>query len=362
MGKGYSPLENMEINSSFWRGRSVFITGHTGFKGGWLALWLTEMGANVYGYSLEAPTIPNFFNVINLKTKIQNSTIGDIRDLSVLKNSIQAAKPSVIFHMAAQPLVRQSYNDPIKTYTTNLIGTINVFEAARKTENVEAIVNITTDKCYENQECDRPYHETDRLGGYDPYSSSKACSEIATSTYRNSFLSAIGIKLASARAGNVIGGGDWATDRLIPDFFRSIDNNKILSVRSPKAARPWQHVFDPLSGYLILAEKLVTNGNNFAEAWNFGPEQSGAKTVSWVLERLSKKFANARWEIENIKQLHEASLLKLDISKAKSKLGWAPRWSLETAIDNTIKWYQAFKENENMIEFSIKQIKAYQSS
>ena len=352
----------MEINSNFWSGRSVFLTGHTGFKGGWLALWLKEMGANVYGYSLEPPINPNFFNIINLKTKIQNSTIGDIRDLSALKNSIKVAKPSVIFHMAAQPLVRQSYNDPIETFTTNLIGTINVFEAARKRGTVEAIVNITTDKCYENQEWDRPYHETDRLGGYDPYSSSKACSEIATSAYRNSFLSATGIKLASARAGNVIGGGDWATDRLIPDFFRSIDNNKILRVRSPEAVRPWQHVLDPLSGYLILAEKLVTNGNNFAEGWNFGPEQSGTKTVSWVLDKLSEKFINAKWQIESTEQPHEASLLKLDISKAKSKLGWVPRWSLETAIENTIKWQQAFKENNNMEEFSIKQIKLYQIS
>ena len=352
----------MGVNSKFWKGRSVFLTGHTGFKGGWLALWLTKMGANVYGYSFEAPTNPSFFNVINLETKIQNSTKGDIRNLSELKNSIQEARPSVIFHMAAQPLVRQSYNDPIETFTTNIIGTINVFEAAKKVETVEAIVNVTTDKCYENQESDRPYQETDRLGGYDPYSSSKACSEIITSAYRSSFLSANGIKLASARAGNVIGGGDWATDRLIPDFFRSIDNNKILSVRSPQAVRPWQHVLDPLSGYLMLAEKLVINGDNFAEAWNFGPEQSDAKTVFWVLDRLSEKFSNAKWQAERTKQPHEANMLKLDISKAKLKLGWIPQWSLETAIDNTIKWYQAFKENENMIEFSIKQIKAYQSS
>ena len=352
----------MEINSSFWTGRSVFLTGHTGFKGGWLALWLTEMGAKVYGYSLEAPTNPNFFKITNLGHKIQNSVTGDICDLLGLKNSMQIAKPSVIFHMAAQPLVKKSYINPIETFTTNIIGTINIFEAARKIDTVEAIVNITTDKCYENQEWDRPYHETDRLGGYDPYSSSKACSEIATSAYRNSFLSETGIKLASARAGNVIGGGDWAADRLIPDFFRSIDSDRTLRIRSPQAVRPWQHVLDPLSGYLILAEKLVTKGNNFAQAWNFGPEQSGAKTVSWILDRLSKKFNNSKWETEKTKQQHEASLLKLDISKAKSKLGWLPRWPLETAIDNTVEWYQAFKENDNMEEFSIKQIKAYQSS
>ena len=352
----------MEINFNFWSGRSVFLTGHTGFKGGWLALWLTEMGAKVNGYSFDATTSPNFFNIVNLKDKIQKSTIGDIRNLPDLVKSMKDAKPSIIFHMAAQSLVRKSYDDPIDTYTTNVIGTVNVLEAARKVDTVEAIVNITTDKCYENQEWNWPYRETDRLGGYDPYSSSKACSELATAAYRNSFLKKTEIKLASARAGNVIGGGDWATDRLLPDFFRSIDNNKILSVRSPQAVRPWQHVLEPLSGYLMLAEKLVINGNNFAEAWNFGPEQSDTKTVFWVLDRLSEKFSNAKWQAETTKQPHEANMLKLDISKAKLKLGWMPQWSLETAIDNTIKWYQAFKENENMIEFSIKQIKAYQSS
>jgi CDP-glucose 4,6-dehydratase len=355
-------MENLEVNQNFWHGRSVLITGHTGFKGGWLALWLSELGAKVYGYSLEAPTIPNFFNIINLKDRIQNSTIGDIRDLAELINSMKAAKPSVIFHMAAQPLVRQSYNNPVETFTTNIIGTVNVLEAARKIETVKVIVNITTDKCYENHEFDLPYRETDRLGGYDPYSSSKACAEIVTAAYRNSFFKKNGIKLASARAGNVIGGGDWAADRLIPDFFRSIDNNEILHVRSPQAVRPWQHVLDPLSGYLILAEKLFIQDNNFAEAWNFGPDEYGSKTVSWVLERLSQKFINARWKIEKKNHQHEASLLKLDISKAKSKLGWVPRWSLETAIDNTAEWYKAFKEHQPIVEFSIKQIEVYQNS
>ncbi len=355
-------MENMEINSSFWRGRSVFLTGHTGFKGGWLALWLSEMGAKVYGYSFEAPTNPNFFNIVNLGNKIQNSVIGDIRNLTKLTNSMQIASPSVVFHMAAQPLVRQSYNDPIETFTTNLIGTINVFEAARKIDTIEAIVNITTDKCYENKEQNQPYQETDRLGGYDPYSSSKACSEIATSAYRNSFLSKSGIKLASARAGNVIGGGDWAADRLIPDFFRSIDKNETLLIRSPQAVRPWQHVLDPLSGYLMLAEKLVFNASDYAEAWNFGPEMSGAQTVSWVLNRLSEKFINTDWQIETTEQQHEASLLKLDITKAKSKLGWKPRWSLETAIDKTVLWYQSFKEKKNMEEYSLKQIENYLTS
>jgi CDP-glucose 4,6-dehydratase len=355
-------LENMEINFNFWKNKSVFITGHTGFKGGWLALWLSELGANVYGYSLKAPTDINFFKVINLKKKIKKSTIGDIRNLPGLQNSICNANPSIIFHMAAQSLVRQSYVDPLETFSTNLIGTINVFEAARKIKSVKAIVNITTDKCYENYETNKPYSEIDRLGGLDPYSSSKACSEIATSAYRSSFLNKSGIKIASARAGNVIGGGDWANDRLIPDFFRSIDNNKILNIRSPKAVRPWQHVLDPLSGYLMLAEKLVNEGDNFAEAWNFGPENTGTRTVSWILKRFSKKFKKAKFKINKQKNYHESKLLNLNISKAKSKLGWKPVWSIESAIDNTIEWYENYKRKENMLEFSIKQIKAYQSS
>jgi CDP-glucose 4,6-dehydratase len=320
------------------------------------------LGAKVFGYSLETPTNPNFFDLVNLKDRIENSAEGDVRDLDKIRLLMKRAKPSIIFHMAAQPLVRQSYNDPIETFSTNIMGTANVFEASRKIETIEAIINVTTDKCYENLEQDRPYHEIDKLGGFDPYSSSKACSEIVTSTYRNSFFNKTQIKLASARAGNVIGGGDWAADRLIPDFFRSVYNNKKLLIRSPQAVRPWQHVLDPLSGYLILAEKLVKNGNDFAEAWNFGPEQSSAKPVSWILERLSKKFANISWEKENIKQEHEATMLRLDISKAKSKLGWFPKWCLETSIDNTIKWYNAFKENKKMQEFSINQIKLYQNN
>jgi CDP-glucose 4,6-dehydratase len=353
-------MENMEINYNFWSGRSVFLTGHTGFKGGWLALWLTEMGAKVYGYSLDATTSPNFFKIVNLKDKIENSTIGDIRNLSDLIKSIKAAKPSIIFHMAAQALVRKSYDDPIETYTTNVIGTVNILEAARKVDTVEAIINITTDKCYENKEWNRPYRETDRLGGFDPYSSSKACSELVTAAYRNSFLKTE-IKVATARAGNVIGGGDWSQDRLLPDFFRSINNNEVLHIRSPDAVRPWQHVLDPLFGYLILAEKLIENGNNFAESWNFGPDESGSKTVMWILDRISKKFASAKWIIDKQEQKHEATLLKLDISKAKSKLGWTPKWTLENAIDNTAEWHIAYQNNEKISEFSIKQIKLYQS-
>lgn len=352
----------MEVNSSFWKNRSVFVTGHTGFKGGWISLWLSEMGAIVHGFSLDPPTIPNFFENINIKKRIKTSVRGDIRDLTALKNSMQIAKPSVIFHMAAQSLVRHSYDNPIDTFATNLMGTINVLEAARQIETLKAIINITTDKCYENKELNLPFKEIDRLGGRDPYSSSKACSEIVTSSYRTAFFSETKIRVATARAGNIIGGGDWAIDRLVPDLFRSIKKKETLYVRSPKSIRPWQHVLDPLSGYLLLAENLVTKGNNFAEAWNFGPDQSSARTVSWVLNEFSKKIKNLKWKSKNEKKKYESILLKLDISKAKSKLGWMPKWPLENAIDNTINWYQAFNKNENMEKFSIEQIKLYLGS
>lgn len=349
------------MNSNFWRNRTVFLTGHTGFKGGWIALWLNQLGAKVHGYSLAPPTTPNFYTETQLQDRLQSSTLADIRDLPKLSAAMQAAQPSVVIHMAAQPLVRESYNTPVETFATNVIGTVNVLEAVRQAKTVEAIVNITTDKCYENQEWLWPYRENDRLGGHDPYSSSKACAEIAASAYRNSFLAKAGIQLASARAGNVIGGGDWATDRLIPDFLRAIDAGETLRIRSPRAVRPWQHLLEPLSGYLMLAERLVTDGPEFADAWNFGPEESDAKPVSWIVERLSLKIPNAHWEIEGTPQLHEAGLLKLDSAKAKNRLGWAPRWSLENALDKTIEWHQAWRKGQSMAEISIQQIEGYQA-
>lgn len=352
-------MENMEINSNFWNGRSVFLTGHTGFKGGWTALWLSQMGAKVHGYSLDPISTPNFFEVTKLKERLTSSTIADIQNYSTLKSAMSFANPSVIIHMAAQPLVRKSYEEPVKTFKTNIIGTVNLLEAARKIDTVEAIVNITTDKCYENKEQLKPYLENDKLGGYDPYSSSKACAELVSSAYRNSFLKKIGIKIATARAGNVIGGGDWASDRLIPDFLRAIDDDKKLFIRSPNAVRPWQHVFEPISGYLILAEKLVTNSNNFAEAWNFGPQENDSKSVSWVVDYLSQKIPNIKWDVDKTTQPHETMLLLLDNSKAKSKLNWKPQWSIKTAIDKTIEWHHAWKENQSMTEVSISQIKSY---
>jgi len=355
-------MENLGLIKSFWRDRSVFITGHTGFKGGWLALWLSKLGANIYGYSMKAPTSVNFYDSISLKNRFQVSTIGNILDLKKLEASMRVAIPSIIFHLAAQSLVSRSYNDPIETFDTNVIGTANVFQAARQIETVEAIINITTDKCYDNQESNYLYKEDDRLGGYDPYSSSKACSELLTSAFRNSFFKKTKVKLASVRAGNVIGGGDWAIDRLIPDFFRSIENNDILKIRSPNSIRPWQHVFEPLSGYLILAQKMVINNEDFGEAWNFGPEESDCKSVSWILNLLQKKFKKARWQYNSSEKFHESNVLKLDSSKAKSKLGWVPRWSLETAIKKTSEWYEARNCNEMMEEFSLKQLQEYEIS
>ncbi len=355
-------LEDLEMSPHFWRNRSVFLTGHTGFKGGWIALWLGQLGAKVYGYSLAPPSVPNLFNAIQLQDHLKSADTADIRDLPKLIAAMRKAEPSVVIHMAAQPLVRESYNIPVDTFTTNVIGTVNVMEAVRQAETVRAIIIVTTDKCYENQEWVWPYRENDRLGGHDPYSSSKSCAEIAAAAYRDSFFTEAGIQLASVRAGNVIGGGDWAADRLIPDFLRAIDSDETLRIRSPNAVRPWQHVLEPLSGYLMLAERLVTDGAAFSEAWNFGPEEFDIKPVSWMVERLCQKIPHARSELEGTTQPHEAGLLKLDSAKAKSRLGWMPRWSLETALDKTVEWHKAWKEGRSMAEISIQQIEIYQAT
>jgi len=350
----------MEINSGFWKGRSVFLTGHTGFKGGWTALWLTKMGAKVHGYSLDAPTTPNFFSATKLEERLNSSTIDDIQNYASLKTAMSYAKPSVIIHMAAQPLVLQSYITPIETLKTNIIGTANLLEAAIKIKSVEAIVNITTDKVYENKEKLKPYIEDDKLGGCDPYSASKACAELVSVAYRNSFLKESDIKISTVRAGNVIGGGDWATDRLIPDFFRAIDTGKKLMIRNPESVRPWQHVLEPLSGYLLLAEKMVTDGDSFAEAWNFGPQENDVKTVSWIIDYLVRKIPNVKWEIDKATQPHEAKILLLDSTKARSKLGWLEKLPLEVAIDKVIEWHQAWKDNQSMDEISSSQINFYE--
>lgn len=352
-------MEGLGMTPSFWKDKSVFLTGHTGFKGGWIAHWLFELGASVNGFSLEPPTQPNFFTETQLQNRLTHSTIGDIRDLAALTSALDQAKPDIVIHMAAQPLVRESYSTPIETFAANVMGTVNLLEAARQAGTAKVIVNITTDKCYENKEWLWPYRENDHLGGHDPYSASKACAEIAAAAYRNSFLADANIQLASVRGGNVIGGGDWATDRLIPDFLRALDAGKTLTIRSPNATRPWQHVLEPLSGYLLLAEKLYTEGAKFAEAWNFGPNDDDAKPVSWIVEKLCAQIPSASWKTENAKQHHEAGLLKLDSSKAKSKLGWAPRWGLETALSKTTEWHQMWCNREDMSAVTSEQIQAY---
>jgi len=349
-------------DSSFWRNRSVFLTGHTGFKGGWIALWLSHIGAKVHGYALSPPTKPSFCEETQLRSRLESSTINDIRDLKKLSLAMQAAKPSIVIHMAAQSLVRESYSLPVDTFSTNLIGTVNVLEATRKIESIKVIVNVTTDKCYKNREWPWPYRENDCLGGYDPYSSSKACAELATAAYRKSFLADAGIQLAAVRAGNVIGGGDWAANRLIPDFFRALDTGQNIRIRSPDAIRPWQHVLEPLSGYLLLAEELAKQGPDYAEAWNFGPEESDVKPVSVIVKQLCDKFPGSRWDLDGGSQPHEARLLKLDSSKARTKLNWAPRWPLDTALNKTIEWHNAWKGGTSMAAFSIQQIEAYQGT
>jgi CDP-glucose 4,6-dehydratase len=348
------------MNLNFWKNRKVFLTGHTGFKGGWTALWLSNMGAKVFGYSLKPPTTPSFFSVTKLKEELSKSIIGNILDIKNLTEAMKDAKPSVIIHMAAQSLVRNSYKLPVHTFMTNIMGTINIFEAARKTNTVKAIINVTSDKCYKNQELARPYEENDKLEGHDPYSSSKACSELVTTAYRKSIFLDSGISVASARAGNVIGGGDWAKDRLIPDLFRALDKGDVLSIRLPNATRPWQHVLEPISGYLILAERLVSEKNKYAEAWNFGPDDNKNIPVSKIVENFSNKFKELKFKYDNSKQPYESELLKIDSTKSKSRLGWKNNWNLKITLNKTIEWYRSWKNNENMKNVSISQINSYE--
>ena len=347
------------MNSSFWRGKEVLLTGHTGFKGGWLSLWLQSLGAQVHGYALSPSTEPNFFTLANVSEDMASNTIADIRDAEKLFDVIDKIQPQIVFHMAAQPLVRYSYAEPVETYAVNVMGTLNLLEAVRQTSSVKALVNVTTDKCYENHEWSLTYKEDQALGGYDPYSSSKACSEIITAAYRKSFLTERGVGVASARAGNVIGGGDYSKDRLIPDFFRAIEDKKTLMIRSPNAIRPWQHVLEPLSGYLKLAECLYGEPAKYSEAWNFGPSDDATMTVSWILNKLAETFPNSKWEVDNNPQFHEASLLRLDSSKARALLGWQPRWSLDESLKKIVEWQNQFNASVNLKEFSHAQIASY---
>ena len=346
------------IDKDFWQGKRVFVTGHTGFKGSWLSLWLFSLGAEVKGYALNPPTSPSLFNEAKVSSII-DSQIGDIRDQNTLHESMTKFNPDILIHMAAQPLVRYSYDAPIETYEVNVIGTAKVLEVARSCTNLKAIVNITTDKCYENDGRSEGYKEGDSMGGYDPYSSSKGCAELVASAYRRSFLQDKDISLASVRSGNVIGGGDWADDRLIPDILRSFEKSKPVVIRNPKATRPWQHVLEPLSGYLILAEKLYKNQKKYAEGWNFGPNENDVKPVDWILDRMISEWPDSSWELDQNSNPHEASFLKLDISKATSKLDWRPTWNLSHTLERIVSWHKAWLNQENMQDVCLAEIEEY---
>jgi CDP-glucose 4,6-dehydratase len=352
----------MTVNPTFWLGKRVFLTGHTGFKGSWLSLWLQSLGAEVYGFSLEPPTTPNLFDVAHVAAGMVGHSIGDIRDLASLSLAMQVAQPDIVIHMAAQPLVRLSYAEPVQTYATNVMGTVNVLESARHLASIRAIVVVTTDKCYENKEWAWGYRESEPMGGYDPYSNSKGCAELVTSAFRNSYFRTGGVAVATARAGNVIGGGDWSRDRLVPDIFRAFEQNKPVVIRNPNATRPWQHVLEPLGGYLQLAEHLCIQGQSYAQGWNFGPQDEDAKPVHWIADKLVKRWGNgARWLQDGAAHLHEANYLKLDSSKAKIYLGWRPRWRLLDALDLIISWHQAYLAKDDMQKMCLAQINHYSS-
>ncbi len=364
-------MENVGLKN-FWENKTVFLTGHTGFKGTWLSLWLTHKGAKVVGYALNPPTAPSLFELAQVKDIMHKSHIGDINDREKLEAAVLQSNPDIVIHMAAQPLVRTSYRDPVYTYQTNVMGTVYLMEAVRKCTSVKAVVNVTTDKCYDNKEWVWGYRENEALGGYDPYSSSKACSELVTSSYRNSFFNTEryeehGVALASARAGNVIGGGDWAEDRLIPDIVRALTNNEVIKIRNPHAIRPWQHVLEPLNGYMLLCQYLYEFGPKYAQAWNFGPFDHDAKPVQWIVEKLLEKWSGPTlgYEVDSTgDHPHEAHYLKLDISKARQLLQWNPRWSLDQALDKIVTWTEAsFSQSNNKIqEMTFKQIVEYENS
>lgn len=352
------------MNPAFWAGKRVFLTGHTGFKGSWLSLWLQSMGANVTGFALAPPTSPSLFEIAKVGDGM-HSIVGDIRDLESLKSAMIEAKPDIVIHMAAQSLVRYSYDNPVETYGTNVMGTVHLFEAVRATPSVKAVVNITTDKCYENREWAWGYRENEPMGGYDPYSNSKGCAELVTSAYRSSFFNPLdyakhGVALASVRAGNVIGGGDWAQDRLIPDIISAFSEGRPVSIRSPHAIRPWQHVLEPLRGYLMLAEKLYSEGSGYAEGWNFGPNEIDARSVGWIVETLAGQWGgDANWSLDVADHPHEATYLKLDISKARGRLGWTPVLTLTQALQMIVDWYRDYKSESDMRKVVLDQIAAY---
>ena len=355
-------MESLVINTSFWYGRRVFLTGHTGFKGSWLSLWLHNLGANVIGYSLESPTNPCLFKDANVSSILERNIVGNVCNASKLAKAMQDSSPEIVIHMAAQSLVRESYVAPYETFNTNVMGTVSLLEAVRKTPSVKVVLNVTSDKCYENIETDRAYKENNRMGGYDPYSSSKGCAELISSAYRKSFLNSEGIALATGRAGNVIGGGDWASNRIIPDAIRAFKNNKKLEIRSPLSIRPWQHVLEPLSGYLKLCESMMEHPKKYSQGWNFGPEDNNVQSVSTIVSILGNYWGeDAQWFISKDLHPHEAKILKLDSSKAKIELEWSSMWNLETALHETVLWYKEWQKGKNVKSFTLNQIKKYET-
>jgi len=359
-------MESM-VDLSIYKGKKVFLTGHTGFKGSWLCLLLHHLGAKVYGYALQPPTRPSLYEIAKID-ELVTSTIADVRDYQTLLATLSEVQPEIVIHLAAQPLVRDSYKNPVDTYSINVMGTAHLLEAIRHTASVRAVINVTTDKCYENKEWLWGYRENEPMGGYDPYSNSKGCSELVTASFRNSFFNPAEygkthqVALASARAGNVIGGGDWAEDRLIPDFIRAIHKKERVMIRSPYAIRPWQHVLEPLCGYLLLGSKLYTGGCEYAEGWNFGPNDSDAKPVEWIINTICNLWGeNASYALDNHPQPHEATYLKLDCSKAKVRLGWYPKWDIETALNQIATWTKAYYRGEDMRDLCNSQIEQYLS-
>lgn len=347
--------------NNFWKDKKVFLTGHSGFKGSWASLWLLNKGAQLTGYSMGYPTQPSLFKDLNID-KDMNSIFADIRDFEKVKNAVKEAKPDIVIHMAAQPLVRYSYREPVETYMTNVMGTVHLFEAVRASGSVKAVINVTSDKCYENQERKAGYKEFEPMGGHDPYSNSKGCSELVTSAYRKSFFEKQGVMLGSGRAGNVIGGGDWAENRLVPDIVRSVLHNETLEIRSPRSVRPWQHVLEPVSGYMLLAEKLYLNGGVFAEGFNFGPSEADHCDVENILIKMNKFWDNkVKYKIvESENNPHEANLLSLDCSKAAEVLNWTPRWNLDKALKMTVEWNKKRLDGVPIANICMEQIRDFE--
>lgn len=363
--KGKPPGRCGNMTEGFYKEKKVFITGHTGFKGSWLSVWLNKLGADVTGFALEPPTAPSMFDICGIGSKV-DSVIGDIRDREALEKALSSAVPEIVFHLAAQPIVRLSYDKPVETYETNVMGTVNLLDAIRRCPSVKAVVIVTSDKCYENKEPFRGYRETDRLGGYDPYSNSKACQELATSAYINSFFNPSdyarhGVAIATARAGNVIGGGDFAQGRLVPDIIRSIVEDRQLSIRSPYAVRPWQHVMEPLCGYMTLAERLFSNGPSYSGAWNFGPDAESIRPVEWLANRLLYYFGkDSGFSLDKGSNPHETDCLKLDSFKAKQLLGFSPKLDIDMSLQLTANWVNAYLGKKNMWDITLGQINEYE--